>query len=335
MLSTLTIIAMTMSPAQCINGQCSRPFLAAPALIQPSPAPTDRSAPWSIVTEEDPEKVHLFRGSTRVLGYDATADVVRWYQNGRWGDAARNPSQVVSKPSAAKSMLVESGPPRPESAEEATRPPAGNYGIDLDKLGHRERYSLNGREVSQAEAFQAAGDDLVDDSHLRRLTVIGTPEQRKAVVEDLKSSPKLSGYRDQLVIKTYSPADWAVNDAGFVTSGKPTIYLQAPNGKVLHRQDDYDGPDSLASAIRKSDPNYDPAKDPDLRKSSSNPLSDALSGFTPTTLGLVGIIVALIFKGPLLAAGGSLLARLRPQPTPSLTPDQLAELMRLLEKNRG
>ena len=64
--------------------------------------------------------------------------------------------------------------------------------------------------------------------------------------------------------------------AGFVTTGKPTIYVQAPDGKVLHRQDDYQGgAPELAEAIRRIDPNYDPKKDFDLRKllRIPNPLS--------------------------------------------------------------
>jgi hypothetical protein len=37
-----------------------------------------------------------------------------------------------------------------------------------------------------------------------------------------------------------------------------------PNGKVLHRQDRYNGPANLAEAIRKADSSYDPAKDRDI-----------------------------------------------------------------------
>jgi hypothetical protein len=61
-------------------------------------------------------------------------------------------------------------------------------------------------------------------------------------------------------VQDYAPGNWAVKD-GFFTEGKPTIYLQAPNGKVLHRQDDYsDGAAGLATALRKADPNYSPLK---------------------------------------------------------------------------
>jgi hypothetical protein len=72
------------------------------------------------------------------------------------------------------------------------------------------------------------------------------------------------------LVKEYSPDDWEVSRFGFVTTGSPTIYIQQPDGKVLHRQDDYKGLDDLKvvfSKIRVKDPNYDPSKDPDLRKS--------------------------------------------------------------------
>ena len=54
---------------------------------------------------------------------------------------------------------------------------------------------------------------------------------------------------------------------GFVTAGRPTIYVQDATGRVLHRQDDYDdGPEGLASALRELDPDYRPEADVDLRK---------------------------------------------------------------------
>jgi hypothetical protein len=51
----------------------------------------------------------------------------------------------------------------------------------------------------------------------------------------------------------------------FKVDGRPTVYLQAPDGKVLHRQDDFKGPDDF-QAIRKAIKSYDAGKDVDLRK---------------------------------------------------------------------
>jgi len=68
-------------------------------------------------------------------------------------------------------------------------------------------------------------------------------------------------------MQSYLPDHWAVARSGFKVDGQPTIYLQAPDGTVLHRQDDYhDGPEALAQALRRTDPHYDPRKDPDLRQ---------------------------------------------------------------------
>jgi hypothetical protein len=41
---------------------------------------------------------------------------------------------------------------------------------------------------------------------------------------------------------------------------------QAPDGAAKHRQDDYRGPEKLAEAIRRADPNYRPERDPDLNR---------------------------------------------------------------------
>src|SRR5205823_13551401 len=85
-------------------------------------------------------------------------------------------------------------------------------------------------------------------------------------VADVTQAPALAEWKDRLVVQAFAPDHWAVARAGFVTSGKPTVYLQTPSGQVLHRQDDYDdGPEGLARAIRRADPAYDAKKDPDQR----------------------------------------------------------------------
>lgn len=165
--------------------------------------------------------------------------------------------------------------PAPEQPDEsATRPPSeplptwATHGVAADKIGGGEQYHLNGKAVSRQQALDAlTSGNLTDDSAKLRLTVIGTEPDRKAVVGDLRAAPALAEFRERLLVQDYPPEHWAVRDAGFVTTGKPTIYLQAPSGKVLHRQDDYQGgAEELAQAIRKADPNYRPEKDRDLRK---------------------------------------------------------------------
>src|SRR5262245_11297860 len=133
------------------------------------------------------------------------------------------------------------------------------HGTDPEKLAPSEEYRVGGQLVSKDEAMQALrAGQLTDDSGKLRLTVIGNPEERKKALTGLPADVK-----DHCLLKEYTPDNWAVKNAGFKTDGHPTVYVQAPDGKVLHRQDD---PDNLATAVRKADPNYDPSKDPDLRK---------------------------------------------------------------------
>jgi hypothetical protein len=135
--------------------------------------------------------------------------------------------------------------------------------------------------------MDAVGKTLPDDSKLLRLTVISADEgKRKAVLSDLLTHPALSPLKPQLVVQTYAPSHWAVKDAGFTLAGDCVIYLQRPDGKVLHRQDEYRGPEKLAEAIRKADPSYDPKKDQDLNK--VIPLPFGLDKIPPSYLLLGG-----------------------------------------------
>ena len=53
-------------------------------------------------------------------------------------------------------------------------------------------------------------------------------------------------------LRGYPPNHWSL-EPGFVTTGSPTIYCQAPSGKVLHRQDDYQGGgEELSEALPES-----------------------------------------------------------------------------------
>ncbi len=133
-------------------------------------------------------------------------------------------------------------------------------------------YLLNGRPATRAKALRAfAGAsieaDVPDDSVLPHLTIIGPAADRAPVEEDLRSNPALAGVLGQYRVQSYDPSEWAVQGFGFAATGHPTIYVQDPCGKVLHHQEDYaGGAEALANAIRRPDPNYKPAADPDRRK---------------------------------------------------------------------
>ncbi len=152
----------------------------------------------------------------------------------------------------------------------------------------QERYRLSGRIVSRDAALAA----LTDDSQLPYLTVIGPPAQRQQVLADLDTNPELASWKGKLRVQGYDPSEWTVASSwGFVTTGTPTIYLQTAAGKVLHRQDDYaGGACALALALRKADPSYQPAVDPNLSK----PGLPMLPGNLPVPAAAVAGAAALV-----------------------------------------
>jgi uncharacterized protein (TIGR03000 family) len=155
------------------------------------------------------------------------------------------------------------------------RMPHQNFGLNLEKLhkSEEDRVLLNDRPISLRQAEDLLRNGLPDDRHKLRLTIIGSTAERQKVRADLEGP--LAVLAQDFLIQDYPPDHWAVAQAGFVTSGHPTIYVQAPDGKVLHRQDDYqDGAAGLRTAlekIRKPNPDYRPERDVDLRQSSPMP----------------------------------------------------------------
>jgi len=165
-----------------------------------------------------------------------------------------------------------------------------NFGLDRSRMSEAGKHLLDGQEVSKAELLQALGKPaLPDDSQWLSLTVIGPEAARQKVLSDLQSSPYLAPWKERIKVRDYPPDHWAVRDAGFVTTGNPTIYCQAPDGTVLHRQDVYRGPEALAEVLRKADPAYSPERDPDLNKS--------LSSVPPWMWIVGGVLLVLLWKG--------------------------------------
>jgi len=201
-----------------------------------------------------------------------------------------------------------------------------NFGIDRAGLnGAAERITLGDRQITRSEAANILqAGSLPDDSGKLRLTVIGTQSDRRRVLEDLKGP--LAEIAAQCLVQDYPPDHWAVAGVGFYTAGKPTIYVQAPDGKVLHRQDDYDdGAEGFRQAferLRRPDPNYRPDKDRDLRRPMGGFLARLLGWFTHPfrvllswflAASLVFILVVLVTKGWLVYLVGGL-ASLVPRP---------------------
>src|SRR6266851_4182190 len=162
-----------------------------------------------------------------------------------------------------------------------------NFGVSTDKIAKNEVYSVNGRIVTQP-----GGPPIPDDSGKLHLTIIGSDAERRRVLQDLATAPELAEFRDRFLVQDYPPDHWAVALCGFFTAGHPTIYLQLPSGKVLHRQDDYDGPKPLADALRRAAADYQSNQDPDLRTSVLNLHHIPTAGW----LLLAGFGISLLFK---------------------------------------
>ncbi len=150
--------------------------------------------------------------------------------------------------------------------------PIYNGGLIQSELnGQRERWLVGEKEVAPTVALEAVGADLPDWSGRLRVVVIDADEtRRRQVVRDLSAHAALATLTKDAVIQDYVPTHWHLQDlatkvSAFKTDGNPTIYVQAPDGMVLYRQDGYQGPDHLAhhmaGALRRAKP-YNPDKDP-------------------------------------------------------------------------
>ncbi len=141
-----------------------------------------------------------------------------------------------------------------------------------------------------------------DDGHKAWFTVIGTDAERKQVLDDFQANAAFEPYKQLVKVQAYAPDAWEMKGAGFVTTGHPSIYVQAKDGTVLHRQPDYEGgAEALAAALgrtnlRKPDPKYPPDKDPDKRK--PDPIIPGLPTIplSAWALGAIGAVVLLTPK---------------------------------------
>lgn len=229
---------------------------------------------WVAVPQE-PDQHALYLGTKQMGAWSAQGKFYRPIDGDEWGEVCEPPH----------------APPPPPTREDRLRKVGveQNFGIDESKLTGGG-YRISGRPASRTQVFQALEKGLPNDTGKFRLTIIGTDEERFPVEKDwaVRADDFKDVWARSLVWSV--PADhWSVQE--FSTRGKPTIYLQAPDGKVLHRQDDYQGPKDF-EAIRKAISDYDAAKDPDRRKTTA-----PSTQVPPTAWGLGGLILlALALK---------------------------------------
>lgn len=129
--------------------------------------------------------------------------------------------------------------------EDAGMPPGvvANYGVRRSKFSSKERYSLNGSEVSRETVVERllqtdepiGGKQIPDDGSLPRITVAGSKDRIAPVLA------ALAKWKDRYVISDYRPDAWQLTRQGFLTSSDPTIYVQDASGTVLRRLDGYSG----------------------------------------------------------------------------------------------
>lgn len=206
---------------------------------------------WGEFADHDPDEICLRRNGKQVGTYRYSTATYKPRVGEGFGEACDPPCPLPNSTSRA-------GGTPPESADDP------NYGLIRDQI-QPGRTTINGKEVTKAQAFAAISADVPNDAKTPRIVVIGDEASCTKVLTDFATLPAFASYKGKYIIQDYRPSDWPVS-SGFVTSGNPTIYCETADGTVLHRQDGYDGPEKLATALgrlRKADPNYDPKKDPD------------------------------------------------------------------------
>lgn len=134
-------------------------------------------------------------------------------------------------------------------------------GVQSDLIPQAPKNSVNGKEVSQAQAFQKV-QGLTDRSGELRTTVV---LKDKAKVKDVEKA--LSDLSTTTRLKVYATGDPMI--PGF--PDKDVVIIQEPRGKVLH-MGPYEGDAKVFEAVRKANASFDPNKAPDLLNQSNLPL---------------------------------------------------------------
>jgi hypothetical protein len=202
-------------------------------------------------------------------GYDHEAKHFLPFRDGAWGKAEAPPVAPPAPPPGFDAYMASKGKTLPT-------------GVMRDKLSPKERFSIKGEEVPKDRIYECLGEGgcpdgvsspekLHDDSKKPVVSVIGGDDAARAAIVEKVRTATAGAFK----VWEGPAADWSF-EPGFKKDGKPMVlYVQAADGTVLHRQDDFnDGIDKALEAIRKAVPDYDPNKDPDLRKPPPSPFWD-------------------------------------------------------------
>lgn len=230
----------------------------------------------------------------------ALAATQRALERSRADGLAKAEQEPIRTPIPAPKELP---PVAPVVGQAPNNKPPANYGISPERMfktGPGERYTASTDEarrfIVEAKADSESGTRL-------HLTVIGPPADVKVVLDDLKSNPALVKLQDRLFVQDYPEGHWAIDPKlGFPKGGKPAIVLQLPKGatdkeggRVVLRKLDYSmGPEGLAEAIRKADPNYDPNADPGVSSGSGSCPLGFRPKHIPYAILAVVVVVAIL-----------------------------------------
>lgn len=236
MVSLLAVTTAINAQRNCPNGQCAIPA---------------SDTQGKVIYNTDPVYIH-----------PVTGDIYDRMPNGIYKKRAVNRPKIVAPKKDSGVLLTPAiGQIEQIGQVEQTGDKAGSFptGVDWDKIRKdKDTYSINGKEVEKKKVTDLIeGNSVRDDSNKKRITVVGgTPEMRTAALDAI-------GKPEWAVVQAYPSDHWYVKQYGFVSTGEPTTYIQSPNGKVEHRQDNLVGLKDIVAS-------YDPKKDPDKRESSGN-----------------------------------------------------------------
>lgn len=237
--------------------------------------------------------------------YKEATGTVAWSQERPFNTRALAEAKAarVEKPAAPDRVpSAEPGPPT-----EPVVPPVAipipdavpmiqNFGVQTDKMGQGKPYTAVSEEAQRFVAEAKASTEPV--AGRLHVTIIGSDKARAAVANDLETHPAFAAIKSGLMVQGYKPGAWPVDPSLGFKEGNPSIVIQTPKcqadpkgGRVVFRATDYSmGPEKLAEAIRRADPNYKPSADPGV----GNPSSGCPLGFTRDHWALIAVAVLAV-----------------------------------------
>lgn len=286
------ILFCLVSPGQCYGNSC--PPTAFSSAVFDVPTVRYATNPYSIVSvsrNRPAERSWLDAvmpdGSTRkVWGWRDGTDVCYFESEQPPKPVAISIPTPIPTVETPKKEAVPARPERPPTGHFEPPPVVGSLpafatnGVDTSQIGKKEDYQASHPEAYHfVEDVKDSAERVPDDRDKPKLTVIGSPDAVKSVMDDVKGTGPLSKLAAEFHVQKYAPNSPYVQGMGFA-AGNPAIYVQV-GSKVVHKQLDYSGgEDKLVEAIwksgavRKPDPNYKPDADPDLRKPLLVPVSE-------------------------------------------------------------